>query len=153
MAAYLTGSLLGEADPLLGGTTDIDLVLVHDGQPGLTRQIVKLTPDFHLDIRHRAKSDFKSPRELRTDPLLGWEMYDPMLLYEREKFFQFVQAGLRAGSEFHAPRIHAGPLPQTQAGAREAGSSSQTSARKRPARAKSCDSWMQSAMRQMPSPS
>ena len=35
--------------------------------------------------------------------MLGWELYDPMLLYEREKFFQFLQAGLRAGSEFHAP--------------------------------------------------
>src|SRR5512146_2025752 len=30
-------------------------------------------------------------------------MYDPMLLYEREKFFEFVQAGLRAGFEFNAP--------------------------------------------------
>ena len=30
-------------------------------------------------------------------------MYDPMLLYEREKFFEFIQAGLRAGFEFNAP--------------------------------------------------
>jgi hypothetical protein len=30
-------------------------------------------------------------------------MYDPMLLFEREKFFEFVQAGLRAGFEFNAP--------------------------------------------------
>ncbi len=105
IAAYLTGSLISEADPILGATTDIDLVLVHAAQPGARREIVKLSPDFHLDIRHRAKSDFKSPRELRTDPLLGYEMYDPMLLYEREKFFEFVQAGLRAGFEFHAPSL------------------------------------------------
>ena len=103
VAVYLTGSLVGEADPLLGGTADIDLVLVHDSQPGLTRQILRLTPDFHLDIRHRHASEFKSSRELRTDPVLGWELYDPMLLYERENFFHFLQAGLRAGSEFHAP--------------------------------------------------
>ncbi|HLO18727.1 MAG TPA: hypothetical protein VK206_28105, partial [Anaerolineales bacterium] len=61
------------------------------------------TPDFHLDISHRAKAEFKKPRELRLDPWLGWEMYDPMLLFEREKFFEFVQAGLRAGFEFNAP--------------------------------------------------
>jgi hypothetical protein len=30
-------------------------------------------------------------------------MYDPQLLFEREKFFEFVQAGLRAGFEFNAP--------------------------------------------------
>jgi len=105
VAAYLTGSLISESDPMLGGTTDIDLVLVHNSQPGFTRQIIKLTPDFHLDIRHRTKTDFKSPRELRTDPLLGWELYDPLLLYEREKFFEFFQAGLRAGSEFRAPSL------------------------------------------------
>ncbi len=105
IAAYLTGSLVGDADPLLGGTTDIDLVLVHSMAPALAREIVKLTPDFHIDIRHRARSDFKSPRELRADPRLGYEMYDPMLLSEREKFFEFIQAGLRAGFEFHAPSL------------------------------------------------
>ncbi len=105
VAAYLTGSLISDANPILGATTDIDLVLVHASQPGARREIVKLSPDFHLDIHHRAKSDFKSPRELRTDPLLGYEMYDPMLLYEREKFFEFVQAGLRAGFEFNAPSL------------------------------------------------
>jgi hypothetical protein len=103
LAVYLTGSLTTDADPMLGGAADIDLVLVHDSPPGLTRQIVRLTPDFHLDIRHRATSEFQSPRELRTDPILGWEAYDPMLLYQREKFFEFLQAGLRAGWEFNAP--------------------------------------------------
>lgn len=105
IAAYLTGSLVSDADPMLGGTADIDLVLVQDSMPGVSRQIFKLTPDFHLDIRYRGKSEFKSPRELRTDPMLGYEMYDPMLLYQREKFFEFVQAGLRAGFEFHAPSL------------------------------------------------
>lgn len=71
----------------------------------MRREIVKLTPDFHLDILHRSKDEFKSPRELRVDPMLGYEMYDPMLLYQREKFFEFVQAGLRAGFEFHAPAL------------------------------------------------
>jgi hypothetical protein len=105
VAAYLTGSLVSEADPMLGGSADIDLVFVHGQRPGLTHEIVRLTPDFHLDIVHRSRDEFKSPRELRTDPLLGHEMYDPMLLYQREKFFEFVQAGLRAGFEFHAPAL------------------------------------------------
>jgi hypothetical protein len=105
VAAYLTGSLVSGADPMLGGTTDIDLVFVHNSPPALSRQIMKLTPDFHLDIRHRSKSEFRSPRELRTDPLLGWELYNPMLLLQRDTFFDFFQAGLRAGFEFHTPSL------------------------------------------------
>ena len=104
IAAYLTGSLVQEdVDPLLGGTADIDIIFVHADEPKYRREFVKLTPDFHVDIGHRARGEFKRPRELRVDPWLGWEMYDPMLLYEREKFFEFIQAGLRAGFEFNAP--------------------------------------------------
>jgi hypothetical protein len=103
IAAYLTGSLVSESDAMLGGTADIDLIFVHAGEPAQKREFVALTPDFHLDISHRARAEFKRPRELRLDPWLGWEMYDPMLLFEREKFFEFVQAGLRAGFEFNAP--------------------------------------------------
>jgi len=104
VAAYLTGSLL-TPNPMLGGTADIDLVFVHKSQPTKTREFVKLTPDFHIDISRRAKDEFKSPRELRGDPWLGYEMYDPVLLYEREKFFDFVQASLRAGFEFEQPPL------------------------------------------------
>lgn len=104
VAAYLTGSLVSkEHDPLLGGAADIDIIFVHKDEPKHRREFVKLTPDFHVDIGHRAKAEFKRPRDLRLDPRLGWEMYDPMLLFEREKFFEFVQAGLRAGFEFNAP--------------------------------------------------
>lgn len=102
LAAYLTGSLLN-VEPMLGGTADIDLVFVHKNLPAKPREFIKLTPDFHLDISRRAKAEFKSPRELRSDPWLGYEMYDPILLYEREKFFDFVQASLRAGSDFEKP--------------------------------------------------
>jgi hypothetical protein len=103
IAAYLTGSLASDTEPMLGGTTDIDIIFIHADEPEHRREFVKLTPDFHLDIGHRAKAEFKRPRELRVDPWLGWEMYDPQLLFEREKFFEFVQAGLRAGFEFNAP--------------------------------------------------
>jgi len=104
IAIYLTGSLANEdMDPILGGTADIDIICVHGSEPKHRREFVKLTPDFHVDIKHRAKAEFKRPRELRLDPWLGWEMYDPQLLFESEKFFEFVQAGLRAGFEFNAP--------------------------------------------------
>jgi hypothetical protein len=103
IAAYLTGALVADGDPLLGGTADIDIIFVHAEEPNQKREFVKLTPDFHLDISNRSKAEFKRPRELRLDPWLGWEMYDPMLLFERERFFEFVQAGLRAGFEFNAP--------------------------------------------------
>ncbi len=103
IAAYLTGSLTSDTDPILGGTADVDVIFVHVEEPKQRREFVALTPDFHVDISHRAKAEFKRPRELRLDPWLGWEMYDPMLLFEREKFFEFVQAGLRAGFEFNAP--------------------------------------------------
>ncbi len=105
VAAYLTGSLVSDSDPMMGGAADIDLILVHASTPMQKRELVKLTPDFHLDIGHRAKAEFKSPRELRGDPWLGYEMYAPMLLYEREKFFDFVQAVLRAGFEFESPAL------------------------------------------------
>jgi len=98
VAAYLTGSLREE--PMLGGAADIDIVFVHKTTPKTSREFIKLTPDFHIDISRRMKDEFKSPRELRGDPWLGFEMYDPILLYEREKFFDFVQASLRAGFEF-----------------------------------------------------
>lgn len=104
IAAYLTGSLLS-AEPMLGDTADIDLVFVCKNKPSKPREFVKLTPDFHLDISRRARDEFKSPRELRGDPWLGYEMYAPMLLYEREKFFDFVQASLRAGFDFEQPPL------------------------------------------------
>ena len=104
IAAYLTGSLLLE-EPLLGGVTDIDLVLVTANDPAVRREIVPLTPDFHLDINFRAKSEYNPPRELRVNPWLGYEIYDPMLLHESQHFFEFIQASVRAGFEFHEPSL------------------------------------------------
>ena len=104
IASYLTGSLLTE-EPFLGGVTDIDLVLVTASTPPMSREIVALTPDFHLDISYRSKADYDPPRELRVNPWLGYEIYDPMLLHESRHFFEFTQAAVRAGSEFHEPAL------------------------------------------------
>jgi hypothetical protein len=104
ISAYLTGSLL-TAEPFLGGVTDIDLVLVTTNKQPLTREIVALTPDFHLDISYHAKAEYDPPRELRVNPWLGYEIYDPMLLLESQHFFEFTQAAVRAGFEFHEPAL------------------------------------------------
>ncbi len=96
IAAYLTGSLLRE-DPLLGGTTDIDLVFVHNTSLKTPREIKALNPDIHLDIHHREEKEYNPPRELRSNPWLGSELYAPQLLYETKHFFEFHQASLRAG--------------------------------------------------------
>lgn len=105
IAAYLAGSLQSEEQPFLGGTTDIDLVFVTAARPPIRREIVKLTPDFHLDIIYHAKAEYNPARALRVDPWLGHEIYDPLLLYEREHFFEFTQAAVRAGFEFHEPEF------------------------------------------------
>jgi predicted nucleotidyltransferase len=104
LAAYLTGSLLMD-DPFLGGVTDIDMVYVTRDNPPRTREIVPLTPDFHFDILYRAKGDYTPPREVRVDPFLGYEIYDPMPLHEDQHFLEFTQATVRAGFEFQEPEI------------------------------------------------
>ncbi|MCX6035957.1 MAG: hypothetical protein NTV38_13440, partial [Chloroflexi bacterium] len=96
VAAYLTGSLRSE-NPFLGNSTDIDIVLVHAGQPKIRREIVPLTPEIHLDIVHNPRSEYEKPKELRIHPWLGPELYDPLPLYVTQHFFEFVQAGVRAG--------------------------------------------------------
>jgi len=102
VAIYLIGSLR-HADPFLGGSTDVDLVIVHETRPGIGREFAPLPAAVHLDILHRGQQDYPSPRQMRLHPLLGHELYDALLLYERRPFFEFLQAGVRAGSEFTAP--------------------------------------------------
>lgn len=100
VAAYLTGSLLKD-EPLMGNTTDIDLVFVHPFQPSIRREIVPLTPEIHLDIKYNPRSEYEPARELRLHPWLGPEMYDPIRLYDGQHFFDFVQAGVR--ERYHDP--------------------------------------------------
>ena len=100
VAAYLTGSLRTE-NPFLGNSTDIDIVLVHVDEPKVRREIVALTPEVHLDIRHSKKSEYDRPKELRIHPWLGPELYDPQALYVTQHFFEFVQAGVR--DKYHEP--------------------------------------------------
>jgi predicted nucleotidyltransferase len=96
MAALLVGSLLTE-DPFIGHATDIDIVFICFNEPETARQIVKLTNEITLDLYFVESTAFDPPRKLRTDPSLGYVMYDSLPLYETQHFFEYTQAIVRAG--------------------------------------------------------
>lgn len=94
ISGYLIGSVArGEA--LLGGTTDIDLVLIHRDDPPFAREITGLSEEVHLDIAHHPRSLYQQPRELRVHPWLGATLCEPVFLYDPEHFFEWAQAGAR----------------------------------------------------------
>ncbi len=98
ITVYLVGSLLTE-QPLLGGTTDIDLVMIHDSQPAQEREIVRMSDEVHLDIAHYSQATFDQPRQLRIHPWLGPAIHHhPILLHDTQHWFEFTQAS--AGSQF-----------------------------------------------------
>lgn len=99
LAAYLIGSVLTD-EPLLGGTTDIDLVLVHKYQAPVERETMAVTSEVSLDILHKRKDDFDHHRTLRQDPWLGYPLtYNHILLADTDHWLEFIQAGVTA--EFH----------------------------------------------------
>ncbi|HMN12922.1 MAG TPA: hypothetical protein PKD55_11415 [Bellilinea sp.] len=101
VAIYLTGSLLTDS-PLLGGTTDIDLVYVHATTPPLHREIIRLTDEVHLDIAHLGQSAFVQPRGLRKQPWLGSQLsQQAKSLHDTNHWFEFVQSS--AGALFMTP--------------------------------------------------
>lgn len=101
VCVYLTGSLLRD-EPLLGGTTDIDLIFVHDDEPPQPREVVRITDEVHLDIAHISQTVFHQPRRLRIDPWIGsYLCYDPIQLYDTQHWFEFTQASVCA--QFHQP--------------------------------------------------
>ena len=100
IAAYVHGSLL-EGDPLLGGTTDIDLFFIHAEPAPLTREIQRLTDEIHLDIAHHTQSDYRHTRDLRLHPWLGPTLSGCKILYDPQHLLDFIQAGVR--SQFNRP--------------------------------------------------
>ncbi len=96
VAVFLVGSMREEGDPLLGGTTDIDLLVITRGEPIRDREIAKVSNEVHLDIAYEADKRYAKPRELRGDPWRGWAMWDPLLLHEKGRFFEYTQSSLRA---------------------------------------------------------
>lgn len=101
VCVYLTGSLLQE-EPLLGGTTDIDLVFVHPNEPEKPREIVRLTDDVHIDVAHLSQGLFHQPRHLRVDAWVGsYLCAGPVMLHDTQHWFEFTQAS--AFSQFFRP--------------------------------------------------
>jgi hypothetical protein len=131
VAAYLTGSLR-TADPFIGNATDVDIVFIHATEPKIRREIIALTPEIHLDIIHNPRSLYEKPKELRVNPWLGPELYDPLPLYVTRHFFEFVQAGVR--DRYHEPASVQARSHQLAGEARQAWSSLQTSQAYGPAR-------------------
>lgn len=98
---YLTGSLLLD-DPLLGGTTDIDLMVVHSGDPTVSREVRRVTDEVTLDIAHLSQAVFVQPRHLRLDPWLGsYLVRNPLRLYDIQHWFEFNQASVQG--QFNQP--------------------------------------------------
>ena len=114
VCVYLTGSLLSN-EPLLGGTTDIDLVFVHDSEPPVAREVERVSDEVHLDIAHFSQMVFQHPRSLRLDPWLGGYLIEnPVVLYETQHWFEFTQASVAA--QFNRPEtilMRARPLSES----------------------------------------
>jgi len=100
VSAYLVGSV-AYGEPLLGGTADVDLVLIHTEAPDVDREMVPLSVDIHLDIVHHARQRYTQPRSLRVDPWIGPAISGPVFLYDPQHFFEWAQAGAR-GQFFRA---------------------------------------------------
>lgn len=101
LCIYLTGSCLNE-EPLLGGSGDIDLVMIQDSEPLIPREVIRLNEEISLDIRHYAQEEFLQPRHLRVEPWLGPILYNkPMVLHDPNHWFDYTQAS--TGSQFLQP--------------------------------------------------
>ena len=100
VSAYLVGSV-AYGEPLLGGTADVDLVLIHAEAPQVDREMIPLSADVHLDIVHHGRERYAQPRGLRVDPWIGPSISGPVFLYDPQHFFEWAQAGAR-GQFFRA---------------------------------------------------
>ena len=101
IAVYLTGSV-AEGDPLLGGSTDIDLTFVHREQPPLKREVLRVTAEISFDIEHHHQSFYTYHRRLRQNPYLGFALCNHQnILLDQDHWLEFIQAGV--SSRFDAP--------------------------------------------------
>ena len=95
IAAYQCGSTVLAGTPLLGGTTDIDIVLIHTTEPHIEREILRLTDDVHLDISHHVQDLYRQGRELRVHPWMGPTLNNAKPIYDPRHFLDFTQASVR----------------------------------------------------------
>lgn len=116
-AVFLVGSLRHE-NAVVENAADIDLLVIHNGELLRDREIIRLSNEYHLDIAYETIDLYSQPRELRSEGWRGWAMWDPVLLFQRGKFFEYTQSVVR--SQFDEPaniikraRYFADPARQT----------------------------------------
>lgn len=103
VCVYLTGSVQ-EEEPLIGGTTDIDLICVHSIHAPAAREILPLGENCHLDIAHYTQSQYGKSKTLRLNPWLGsFICYKPLVLFDSQHWFEYTQAGVYA--QFLQPEV------------------------------------------------
>ncbi|HPH97762.1 MAG TPA: hypothetical protein PKW33_07985 [Anaerolineaceae bacterium] len=96
VAVYVVGSLL-TAEPLLGGTTDIDLVFIHAQDVYTPREVIRISPEVSFDIAHFSQNQFYQPRHLRQHPWIGPSIYASRIaLHDLQHWFEFNQASISA---------------------------------------------------------
>ena len=110
VAIYLTGSTL-RGDPLLGGTTDIDLVFVHKEDPVVEREVQRISYEVSFDILHHHQSYYTFHRRLRLNPWLGEALNNRhSILYDTDHWLEFIQAGV--GNQYLSPEsVYSRALP------------------------------------------
>jgi hypothetical protein len=101
LAVYLTGALVTEETPFLGGTADVDLVIVHIGDPEVRREMQAVNEDIHVDIAHHAQRDYSDRLALRVHPWLGPILSEAVVLHDPQYFLDLTQASVRG--LFHQP--------------------------------------------------
>jgi len=94
-AVFLVGSMRPEHVEV-ESAADVDLLVLHNGELPREREIVKLSNDYHLDISYEPASLYAQPRELRGEGWRGWAMWNPVLLFQKGRFFEYTQSVLRA---------------------------------------------------------
>jgi hypothetical protein len=118
IAVYLTGSMLTE-NPLLGGTTDLDLIFIHNLTPVASREIRRFTDEITLDLYHHDQALYDQPRLLRVDPELGPPINTTrLILHDTQHWFEYTQAIITA--QFDRPDYQAERLRKLIASARTA---------------------------------
>jgi hypothetical protein len=94
-AVFLIGSMRPD-HAVVASVADVDLLVLHNGELPRDREIVKLSNEYHLDILYEELRLYAQPRELRGDGWRAWTMWDPRLLYQKGRFFEYTQSVLRA---------------------------------------------------------
>ena len=101
VAAYLTGSMLLD-EPLLGGSTDIDLVIVHKEEPAVEREIRRVKSNISFDIVHHHQSLYTFHRRMRQDAWLGAALRNhDAIMYDTDHWLEYIQAGV--DSQYDSP--------------------------------------------------